>query len=182
MNSKSSPSLSFPCSCLRGPCWHSTPVKARLTQNSECFSILNYVLSSAVGWRRPISRLGGAPERHPDVMAPYHRQALPHTAVWVLQPRHPGGSSWGPAEPSCWQLEGKHWAYITVILKDICRSVLKIPVGAKVFWELEFWKTRNKCALLKSTLAVQSSPHSVLWPIPGLEPATLQFPTQLPTD
>lgn len=59
--------------CLRRPCWHSTAVKPHLTQNSECFSFLNYVSSSAVGWRRPISRLGGAPERHPDVMAPHHR-------------------------------------------------------------------------------------------------------------
>lgn len=96
------------CSCLRGPCWHPTTIKPHLTQNSKCFSILNYVSSSAVGRRRPISRLSGAPERHPDVMAPHHRQALPHTAVWVLQPRHPGGSSWGSAEPSCWQLEGKN--------------------------------------------------------------------------
>lgn len=105
------------------------------TQNSKFFSILNYVSSSAVGWRRPISRLGGAPERHPDVMAPHHRQALPNTAVWVLQPRHPGGSSWGSAEPSCWQLEGKDCVYVPVILKDICtrywnssgcQSVLKV--------------------------------------------------------
>lgn len=76
------------------------------TEFKMLFSILNYVSSSTVGRRWPISRLGGAPERHPDVVAPHHCQALPHTAVWVLQPRHPGGSSWGSAEPGRRQLEG----------------------------------------------------------------------------
>lgn len=115
-----------PCSCLRGPYWHPIAVKPLLTLNSKCFSILNCVSSSAVGWRRPISRLGGAPERHPDVMAPHHRQALPHSAVWMLQPRHPGGSSWSTAEPGCWQLEGKDCAEIPAILRSICRRALKI--------------------------------------------------------
>ncbi len=136
MNSKS---LSFPCSCLRGPCWHPTTVKPRLTQNSKCFSILNYVSSSAVGRRRPISRLGRAPERHPDVMAPHHRQALPHTAVWVLQPRHPGGSSWGSAEPSCWQLEGKDSVLCLYLCdaKGHLHKCIEIPVGAKKCCESE---------------------------------------------
>lgn len=103
MNSKSL-SLFLPEGTMLPP----TTVKPRYAENSKYFSILSYVSSSSVGWGRPISRLGGAPERHPDVMAPHHRQALPHTAVWVLQPRHPGGSSWGSAEPGCWQLEGKN--------------------------------------------------------------------------
>lgn len=60
------------------------PYHCQTLSQTECktpFYLLNYVSSFAVGWRRPFSRLGGAPERHPDVMAPYHRQALPHTAV-----------------------------------------------------------------------------------------------------
>lgn len=132
-------SPSFPCSCLRGPCWHPTTVKPRLTQNSKCFSILNYVSSSAVGRRRPISRLGGAPERHPDVVAPHHCQALPHTAVWVLQPRHPGGSSWGSAEPSCWQLEGRDSAPCSYPCdtEGHLHKCIEIPVGAKKCFESE---------------------------------------------
>jgi len=86
---------------------------------------------SAVGRRRPVSRIGRAPEGHPDVMAPHHRKALPHSAVGVLQPRHPGGSSWGSAEPCCWQLEGEDDADTTVIYipKGIC-CVLSLLVGA----------------------------------------------------
>lgn len=76
MNSKSV-SLFLPEGTMRP----STTVKPRYAQNSKSFSILNYVSSSSVGWGRPISRLGGASERHPDVVAPHHRQALPHTAV-----------------------------------------------------------------------------------------------------
>lgn len=45
-----------------------------------------------------ISRIGRAPKGHPDVMAPHHCQALPHTAVRVLKPKHPGGSSRGSAD------------------------------------------------------------------------------------
>ena len=118
-----------------------TTVKPRLTQNSNCFSISNYVSSSAVGRCRPISRLGGAPERHPDVMAPHHRQALPHPAVWVLQPRHPGGSSWGSAEPGCWQLEGKNsvlWLYCWDT-KEHLHKCIEISAGAKRrYWKEKF--------------------------------------------
>lgn len=34
-----------------------------------------------VGWRGPLSRHGGAPQRSSDAVAPHHRQALPHPAV-----------------------------------------------------------------------------------------------------
>lgn len=101
MNSKSLPPFPAPA---RGDHPGTEP---RLRLNSKCFSLLKRVSSSAVGWRGPLSRLGGASKRHPDVMAPHHCQALPHTVVWVLQPRHPGGSSWSSAEPGCWQLEGE---------------------------------------------------------------------------
>lgn len=88
-------------------------LKQRLTQNSECSPDLKHAFSSTVGRRRPLSRLGWASERHPDVVAPHYRQALPHTAVWVLQPWHPRGSSWGSAEPSRRQLEGESSAAVS---------------------------------------------------------------------
>lgn len=80
------------------PCYHPSTIEPRLKQNSKWFSFLNDVSSSVVGRHWPISRLGGAPKGHPDVMAPHHCQALPHTAVRVLKPKHPGGSSRGSAD------------------------------------------------------------------------------------
>lgn len=122
-----------PCSCLRGPRWHCTIVKPRLTQNSKRFSFLTDVSSSTVGRRWPISRLGRAPKRHPDVVAPHHCQALPHTAFWVLQPRHPGGSSWGSAEPSCWQLEGRDPVHCLFS----CNTTGLLHKWQKTFWKWE---------------------------------------------
>lgn len=52
-----------------------------LAENPTCSPVLNDVSLSTVGWHWPLSRFGGAPQRHPDVVAPHHCQALPHTAV-----------------------------------------------------------------------------------------------------
>lgn len=59
-----------------------------------------------MGWCGPFSGHGRAPERGADVVAPDHRQALPHPSVWMLKSWHPGRSSWCSAEPRCRQLEG----------------------------------------------------------------------------
>jgi len=142
MNSNST---SFPCFSSEGIL---LPLKLCITQNLKSVAIMNYVSSSAVGWCGPISRLGRAPKRHPDVMAPHYCQALPHTAVWVFQPRHPGGSSWGSTEPSRWQLEGKSCAI--VVLKSSCNRLL-------------IFQYVSKCALkeanLGMTIASQMSPN-----------------------
>lgn len=49
--------------------------------NEHKKKLFHSVSSLTVGWRGPLSRHGGAPQRSSDAVAPHHRQALPHPAV-----------------------------------------------------------------------------------------------------
>lgn len=91
----------------------------KLTLKKKLF---HSVSSLTVGWRGPLSRHGGAPQRSSDAVAPHHRQALPHPAVWMLQSWHSRGCSWGSAEPGCRQLEGN--ARFKMLFKNVCLVIL----------------------------------------------------------
>lgn len=68
--------------------------------------VYSLVFLPPVGWSRTSSRLCRTTKRDPDAVAPLHSQTLPHTALWVLQPRHAGRGGRRPAELGRRELEG----------------------------------------------------------------------------
>lgn len=74
--------------------------------NSEC--LMRFALPVlSVGRRRPFSRLRWSSEGAADALAPVHSEAVPHTAVRMLQPGHVGGGCRGSTESGGRQLEGR---------------------------------------------------------------------------
>lgn len=61
----------------------------------------------SVGRRGPFSRLRRSSEGSADALAPIHSEAVPHAAVRMFQPGHPGGGSGGSTESGGRKLEGR---------------------------------------------------------------------------
>lgn len=92
----------------------SIPLTATGPSSRRSLNRLTCVFISAVGWGGTLPGHRGPAQRGSNAVAPYDSQALPHPAVRVLQPRHPGGSSGSSAEPGRGQLEGS----IILVLKQ----------------------------------------------------------------